>query len=84
MAFLTKVYLVFGDEGEIETNRFFRDSSEFETFLDKRLLKYDDLFSIYYTGNIYRYIGIFKRVNRSERGRGAHDFKNILEYEGEN
>ena len=42
--------------------------------------KYDDHPSISYTGNIYRYFRNFKRVTRSDRGRGANEFNNILEY----
>ena len=39
---------------------------------------------MYYTGNIYRYFEVYKKVNRSEHGRGANEFNNILEYKGEN
>ena len=52
--------------------------------MDKLLDKYDNHPSIYYTGSIYRYFRNFKRVNRSEYGRGANDINNILEYEGIN
>ena len=53
-------------------------------FVDKILDKYDDHPSIFYTGNLYRYFKNFKRVNRSKRGRGAEEFNNILELNGEN
>ena len=53
-------------------------------FIDEILDKYDDHLSIYYTCNFYRYFRNFKRVNRSEHGRGANEFNNILEDEGEN
>ena len=82
--FFTDGYFTLGEEGEIDTNRFFKDSDELAKFIDKILDKYDDHPSIYYTGNIYRYFKNFKRVNRSEHGRGANEFNNILEYEGEN
>ena len=82
--FFTNGYFHLGDEGEIDTNRFFKDSDELPKFIDKRLDKYDNHPSIYYTGNIYRYFRNFKRVARSEDGRGANEFNNILEYEGEN
>ena len=82
--FFTNGYFTLGDEGEIDTNRFFKDSNELAKFIDKILDKYDDHPSIYYTGNIYRYFRNFKRVNRSEHGRGANEFNNILEYEGDN
>ena len=62
---------------------FFKDSNELAEFLHKILDKYDNHPSIYYTGNIYRYFRKFKRVTRSEHGRGANEFNNILEYEGE-
>ena len=58
-----------GDDGEIETNRFFRDSSELAKFIDKKLDKYDDHHSTYYTGSIYGDFRIFKRVNRFEHWR---------------
>ena len=83
-AFFTNGYFSLGEEGEIDTNRFFKDSNELAKFIDKILDKYDDHPSIYYTGNIYRYFRNFKRVNRSEHGRGANEFNNILEYEGDN
>ena len=82
--FFTNGYFTLGEEGEIDTNRFFKNSDELAKFIDKILDKYDDHPSIYYTGNIYRYFKIFKRVNRSEHGRGANEFNNILEYEGNN
>ena len=82
--FFTNGYFTLGDEGEIDTNRFFKDSNELAKFIDKILDKYDDHPSVYYTGNLYRYFKNFKRVNRSEHGRGANEFNNILEYEGDN
>ena len=53
--FFTNGYFTLGEEGEIDTNRFFKDSSELAKFIDKILDKYDDHPSIYYTGNIYRF-----------------------------
>ena len=82
--FFTNGYFTLGEEGEIDTNRFFKDSNELAKFIDKILDKYDDHPSIYYTGNIYRYFKNFKRVNRSEHGRGAKEFNNIEEYNGKN
>ena len=82
--FSTNGYFTLGEEGEIDTNRFFQDSSELAQFIDKILDKYDDHPSIYYTGNIYRYFKNFKRVNRSEHGGGANEFNNIEEYNGKN
>ena len=82
--FFTNGYFSLGEEGEIDTNRFFKNSDELAKFIDKILAKYDDHPSIYYTGNIYRYFRNFKRVNRSDHGRGANDFHNIEEYEGKN
>ena len=82
--FFTNGCFSLGDEGEIDTIRFFKDSNELAEFIDKILDKYDDNPSIYYTGNIYRYIKIFKRVTRSEHGRRANEFNDIQEYEGEN
>ena len=84
--FFTNGYFTLGDsdDGEIDTNRFFKNSDELAKFLDKISDKYDDHPSIYYTGNIYTYFRIFKQVNRSEYGRGANEFNNILEYQGNN
>ena len=82
--FLKNGYFSLDDEGEIDTNRFFEDSDELAKFIDKILVKYDDHPSIYYTSNIYRYFRNFKRVNRSEHGKGANKFKNFLENEGGN
>ena len=82
--FFTNGYFNLGDEGEIDTNRFFKNSDELAKFIDKIINKYDDHPSIYYTGNIYRYFRNFKRVNRSDHGRGANEFNNIEEYEGKN
>ena len=82
--FFTNGYFSLGDDGEIDTNRFFKDSDELAKFIDKILDKYDDHPSIYYTGNIYRYFRNFKCVTRSEHGRGANEFNTIQEYEDEN
>ena len=82
--FFTNGYFSLGEEGEIDTNRFFKDSDELAKFIDRILDKYDDHPSIYYTGNIYRYFRNFKRVTRSEHGRGANEFNDIQEYKGEN
>ena len=82
--FFTNGYFSLGEEGEIDTNRFFKNSDELAKFIDKILDKYNDHPSIYYTGNIYRYFRNFKRVNRSDLGRGANEFNNIEEYEGKN
>ena len=82
--FITNGYFSLGDEGEIDTDRFFEDSNELAKFIDKILDKNDDHPSIYYTGNIHRYFRIFKRVTRSDHGRGANEFNITLEYVGEN
>ena len=82
--FFTNGYFSLGDEGEIDTNRFFKDNNELAKFIDKILDKYDDHPSIYYTGNIYRYFKKFKPITRSKHGRGANEFNNILEYTGNN
>ena len=84
--FFTNGYFTLGasDDGEIDTNRLFKNSDELAKFIDKILDNYDNHPSIYYTGNIYRYFRNFKRVNRSEYGRGANEFNNILEYQGDN
>ena len=82
--FFTNGYFSLDEEGEIDTNRFFKNSDELTKFIDKILDKYDDHPSIYYTGDIYRYFRNFKRVNRSDHGRGADEFNDIEEYKGKN
>ena len=52
--FFTISYFTLGDKREIDTNRFFGDSSELANFLDKILDKYEDHRSEFYTGNFYR------------------------------
>ena len=82
--FFTNGYFTLGEEGEKDTNRFFKNSNELSEFIDKILDQYDDHPTIYYTGNIYRYFKNYKRINRSEHGRGANEFNDIQEYKGEN
>ena len=82
--FFTNGYFSLGDEGEIDTNRFFKDTNELAEFIEKILDKNDDHPPINYTGKIFRCFRNFKLVNRSEHGRGANEFNNILEYEREN
>ena len=77
-------YFSLGDEGEIDTNRFFKYNNGLAKFIDKIVDNHDDHPSIFYTGNIDRYFRNLKRVNRSEQGRGANEFGNILEHDGEN
>ena len=79
--FFTNGYFSLGDEGEVDTNRFFKDSNELANLIDKILDKYDDHPSIYYRGNFYRYFRNFRRVNRSEHGRGANKLNQFLEYD---
>ena len=81
--FFTNGYFSLGEEGEIDNNRLFKNSDELAKFIDKIIDKYDNHPSIYYTGNIYRYFRNYKRVNRSDHGRGADEFNAIEEYEGD-
>ena len=53
--FFTNGYFSLGDEGEIDTNRFFKDGNELIRFIDKILDRYDDHPGIYNTGKIYKY-----------------------------
>ena len=73
--FFTNGYFSLGDDGGLDTTGFFKDSDELDKFIDKILDKDDDHPSIYYTGNIYRYFRNFKRVNRSDHGKVANEFK---------
>ena len=83
-SFFTNGYFSLRDEGEIDINRFFKVSNDLAKLIVKIVDKYDDHPSTFYIGNIYRYFRNFKRVSRSEHGRGAKEFNNILQYEGEN
>ena len=80
----TSGYFSLGGEKEIDSNKFLKFCSELAKFIDKILDKHDDHPCIYYTGNICRYFRNFRRVNRSEHGRSAHEFNKILDYEGGN
>ena len=82
--FFTNGYFSLGDDGGLDTTGFFKDSDELDKFIDKILDKYDDRPSIYYTVNNYRYFRNFKRVNRSDHGRVANEFKNNQDYKGRN
>ena len=82
--FFTNGYFSIGDDGKIDTNRFFEDSIELAKFIDKTLDKNEDHPPIYYTGKIYRCFRNFKRVTRSDLGKGANEFNNIQVYKGEN
>ena len=82
--FSTNVYFTLGGEREIDTNRFLTDSNELAKFIRKVFDKDDDHPSPFFTGNNCRYFRNFKRVNKSEHGRGANEFNINLEYEGEN
>ena len=81
--FTNRVFIV-GDEREVETNRFFRDSGELAKFTVKVYDKCDYHASLYCTGDVYRFFRNFKRVNRSKPGRSANEFHKISEYAGEN
>ena len=83
--FFTNGYFTLGDgDEEIDTNRFFKNNDDLAKFIDKILDKYDDHPSIYYTGDIYRNFKNYKKVNRSDHGRGANEFNNFEEYKGKN
>ena len=58
--FFTNGYFSLGDDGEIDTNRFFKDINELAKFIDKISNKYADHHSIYYSGNFWEY---FKNLN---------------------
>ena len=82
--FLTNGFFNLGDDGEIDTKRFFKHSNELAKFIDKFLDKYDDHPSIYYTENNNRFFRILKRLNKFEHGREANEFNIISENEGVN
>ena len=80
--FFTNDYFNLGDKVEIDSIRVFEDSSVLAKFIDKIFDKYDDHPSLYYTGNVYRFLKNFKRVNRAELGGRADECNKILKYEG--
>ena len=57
---------------------------ELAKFIDKITGKYVNHPSVFYAVNVYRIFRNYKRVHRSENGRGANLFSHILEYEREN
>ena len=83
MAFFTNGCFSLGDNGEIESNRVFKDSNDLAKFIHKILDKHDDHPSINYTGQIYRPFTNFEQVNASEHGRGSNEVSFFLELEGE-
>ena len=54
--FFTNGYFSLGDEREIDSSRFFKDSNELAKFIHKILDKYDDHSGIYYAGSLYIYL----------------------------
>ena len=50
--FFTNDYFSLGLEGEIGTNRFYKDSSYLAKIIDKKLDKFDNYLSIYHTGSL--------------------------------
>ena len=83
IGFFTNGCFSLGNKGEIDTNRFLQDSNELAKFNNKILDNCDD-HPFVYTGNIYRYFGIFRQVNRSEHSKRANEFKNTGEYKSVN
>ena len=83
-SFFTKGYFSLGDDGEIDTEKFFKDSDVLAKFIDEILDKFDDHPPIKYTGNNYKYFRKFKRVNRYDHRRTANEFNNIQKYKRRN
>ena len=80
----TNGYFSLGDKGEMDTNILFKYSGELAKFIDKRIDKYDDHPGIFHTGSIYKYFCNFNGVARSQHGRVANEFNNVLEHDVEN
>ena len=82
--FHTNGFFNLSEEGELETRRFFRSSSELAKITDEILDKYNDHPSIHCTGEICKHFRNFTRGYRSEHGRGTEEINNIFEIEEEN
>ena len=84
MGFFANTGCIINDEVEIEANRFFRYGRVLAEHMGKTIDRYDDHPNTYYTGDIFRSLGNFGKVNRGEHGRGADEFYNLAEYERRN
>ena len=65
-----------------KTGRFFKDGEELGFYIDAILDKYDDIPNITFTGDIYLHYRNFREVKRSDYGKGANEFYDIVEYKG--
>ena len=77
------MFLFWMSEEKMKLIDFF-EIADLVKFIEKVFDKFNNLPSIQYTRDNWRYFRKFKQVIRSEHGRGANDFNNVLEYEGEN
>ena len=82
--FSTNECFTLGDEGEMETISFFKDSNELANFMTKYLFNMTTILLYIIQAIFVGFFNNFKRVNRSEHGRGAYEFNNILVCEGGN
>ena len=71
-----------GSNNKFKTGRFFKDGEELGFYIDSILDKYDDVPNIYFTGDLYVHYRNFIEVKRSDYGKGATEFLNIVEYKG--
>ena len=71
-----------GSSNKINTSRFFKDGEELGFFIDSILDKYDDIPKTTFTGDIYVHYRNFKEVKRSDYGKWANEFLDIVEYNG--
>ena len=79
---LNGVIVIEDSSNKIRTKRFFKDGEELGFFIDSILDKYDDIPNVFFTGDIYIHYRNFKEVKRSDYGKGANEFFDIVEYKG--
>ena len=61
MAIFMNGYFTLGDKGEINPNRFFKNSDELAKFVNKIINKYDAYTSVYYTVIFTGKLGILNK-----------------------
>ena len=67
---------------KIKTGRFFKDGEELGFYIDSILDKYEDIPNVTFTGDLYIHYRNFREVKRSDYGKGASEFHDIVEYKG--
>ena len=71
-----------GSNNKFKTGRFFKNGEDLGFYIDSILDKYDDPPTISFTGDLYVHYRNFEGVKRSDYGKGANEFHDIVEYKG--